>query len=264
MNKVTSKDGTQIAYDKQGSGPAVILVEGATAQRSDGAHLAELLASNFTVYTYDRRGRGDSSDTQPFAVKREIEDIEVLINQAGGSAFLYGISSGACLVLEAALKLGQKCKKIALYEPPYNSDKATAPAWKEYRNQLKQFLAAGRRSDAVALFMRFVGVPADQIDGMRQSPWWPKIEAVAPTLIYDSEAMGGDDRSVPVKRAAKLVVPALIMDGGANLTMMPFMHETATALAKAIPHAQHRTLEGQTHDVKVEALAPVLMEFFIK
>jgi pimeloyl-ACP methyl ester carboxylesterase len=264
MNKVTSKDGTQIAYDKQGKGPAVILVDGALGHRSlaFGNSLAELLAQHFTVYTYDRRGRGDSGNGKPFTVEREIEDIEALIDVAGGLASLYGISSGACLALEAALKLGRKSSKVALYEPPYNSDKASAPAWKEYRKQLKEFLAADRRGDAVALFMRFVGVPADQIGGMRQMPMWPDMESVAPTLIYDSEAMGGDDRSVPAKHAAKLTVPALVMDGGANFTMMPFMHESATALAKAIPHATHRTLEGQTHDVKAEVLAPVLIEFF--
>ena len=264
MAKVTSKDGTEIAYDKLGSGPAVILVEGALGHRSFGApRLAELLAPQFTVYTYDRRGRGDSSDSKPFAVEREIEDIEALIDDAGGSASVYGISSGACLVLEAAFELGKKIRKIALYEPPYNSDKATAPAWKEYRQQLKQLLAADRRGDAVALFMQFVGVPAEQIDGMRHAPMWPGLESVAPTLIYDADAMGGDNRSVPAERAARLTVPALIMDGGANLAFMPFMHATATELAKALPHAQHRTLEGQTHDVKAEVIAPVLAEFFV-
>ncbi len=265
MKKVTSKDGTQIAYDKQGAGPALILVDGALGHRAlafSTPRLVELLAPHFTVYTYDRRGRGDSTNSKPFAVEREVEDIDALIDAAGGSAFLYGISSGGCLVLETALKLGKKSSKIALYEPPYNSDPADASAWKEYRRQIKDSLAAGRRGDAVAAFMRFVGVPEDQIPGMRQMPVWPTMESAAPTLIYDSEAMGGDDRSVPVKRAAKVAVPALIMDGGANFTIMPFMHETATALAKAIPHAQHRTLEGQTHDVKAEALAPVLVEFF--
>lgn len=264
MNKVTSKDGTRIAYETKGSGPAVILIDGALGHRSlaFGNALAELLAQHFTVYTYDRRGRGDSTDSQPFAVEREIEDIEALIDEAGGSACLYGISSGACLTLEAALKLGRKSSKVALYEPPYNSDKASAPAWKEYRRQLKEFLTADRRGDAVALFMRFVGVPDEMLDGMRQMPMWPDMESVAPTLIYDSEAMGGDDRSVPAERAAKLNAPTLVMDGGANLEVMPFMHASATELAKAIPHAQHRTLEGQTHDVKAEAIAPVLTEFF--
>ena len=263
MSKVTSKDGTDIAYEKQGTGPAVILVDGALCYRSFGPmqHLGELLAPHFTVFTYDRRGRGESSNSRPYAVEREVEDIDAVIQKAGGGAFVYGISSGACLALEAAIKLGGKIKKLALYEPPYNSEKDAQQAWKEYRKQLAELLKADRRGDAVALFMQFVGTPVDQIDGMRQAPVWPVFEAVAPTLAYDAAAMG-EDRLAPVKRAASITVPALVMDGGANLAYMPFMHETATALAKAIPHAQQRTLEGQTHDVKLEVLAPVLVAFF--
>ena len=264
MNKVTSKDGTEIAYDKQGTGPAVILVDGALCFRSFGPmpHLAELLAPRFTVYTYDRRGRGDSGNRKPYAVEREVEDIDALIQVAGGSAFVYGISSGGCLVLETALKLGDKVRKLALYEPPYNSDENSLQAWREYREQLEALLAADRRGDAAAWFMQFVGTPAGQINGMRQSPVWPVFEAVAPTLAYDAAVMGEEDRSAPIKRATRVNVPALVMDGGANLELLPFMHETATVLAKAIPHAQHRTLEGQTHDVNLEVLAPVLVEFF--
>lgn len=263
MNKVISKDGTEIAYETKGSGPAVILVDGAICYRSFGpmTHLAELLAPHFTVTTYDRRGRGESSDSKPYALEREVEDLDALIRKAGGSAFVYGISSGACLALEAALRLGDKIRKLAIYEPPYNSDEAALPEWKEYRKKLAELLAAGRRGDAVVLFMQFVGTPADQIGGMRQAPMWPMFEAVAPTLAYDAAAIG-EDRTVPAKRAAHVTVPTLVMDGGANLAFMPFMHATATTLAKAIPHAQHHTLEGQTHDVKSEVLAPVLVEFF--
>jgi pimeloyl-ACP methyl ester carboxylesterase len=263
MKKVTSKDSTQIAYEKQGTGPAVILVEGALGYRALGFHsrLSELLAPDFTVYAYDRRGRGESSNTIPFAIEREVEDIDALIQEAGGKALLFGISSGACLVLEAAIKLGDKVKKLAMYEPPYNSEESSRPEWKEYRQKLAELLADGRRGDAVALFMRFVGTPAEMVGGMRQAPVWPMLEAVAPTLEYDAAEIG-EDRSVPVERAAKVTVPVLIMDGGANLTVMPFMHATATALAKAMPHAQHRTLEGQRHDVDLEVLAPVLEEFF--
>jgi len=263
MSKVTSKDGTEIAYEKHGSGPAVILVDGAMCYRSFGpmAHLSELLSSRFTVYTYDRRGRGESTNSKPYAVKREVEDIDALIQAAGGGAFVYGISSGACLALEAAIELGDKIKKLALYEPPFNSEKTAMQGWEDYRKQLASLLAANRRGDAVALFMQFVGTPDSQIDGMRQSPMWPMFETVSPTLAYDAAAMG-DDRVAPVKQAANITVPALIMDGGANLAYMPFMHDTATTLAKAIPHAKHRMLEGQTHDVNLEVLAPVLVEFF--
>jgi len=263
MPKVTSKDGTQIAYEKQGAGPAVILVDGALCYRSFGPmqHLAQLLAPHFTVTTYDRRGRGESSNSKPYAVEREVEDIDALIREAGGSVFLYGISSGACLALEAAIQLGDKIRKLALYEPPYNTEPGALQQWNDYRKQLGDLLAADRRGDAVALFMQLVGTPADQIGGMRQAPVWPMFEAVAPTLAYDAAAIG-ENRSAPVERATHVTAPALVMDGGANLAFMPFMHASATALAKAIPHAQQHTLEGQTHDVNLEVLAPVLVEFF--
>ena len=264
MRTVTSKDGTTIAFDQSGKGPAIILVGGAFEQRamdSETAQLAALplLAQHFTVFHYDRRGRGDSTDTQPYAVEREIEDIEALINEAGGSAFVFGISSGAALAMETAIKLGDKIKKLAMYEAPYNDDDDARQAWKEFRRQLKELLAAGRRGDAVALFMTLLGMPAGHLDGMRQHPMWPMWEAVAPTLAYDAAVLG-EDASVPTERAASVAVPALIMDGGA--TSYPFMHITATALANAIPNAQHRTLEGQTHEVAAEAIAPVLVEFF--
>ena len=264
MKTVTSKDGTTIAFDQSGKGPAIILVGGAFEQRamdSETAQLAALplLAQHFTVFHYDRRGRGDSTDTQPYAVEREIEDIEALINAAGGSAFVFGISSGAALAMEAAIKLGSKVKKLAMYEAPYNDDDDARQAWRGFRKQLKDVLAAGRRGDAVALFMTLLGVPADQIEGMRQHPMWPMWEAVAPTIAYDAAALG-EDASVPTERAARVAVPALIMDGGAS--EWPFMHITAVALANAIPNAQHRTLEGQTHEVAAEAIAPVLVEFF--
>ncbi len=264
MNKVTSKDGTQIAYEKKGSGPALILVDGALCYRGFGPMpgLAELLSPNFTVYTYDRRGRGESSNGHPFAVEREVEDIEALIKEAGGSAYVYGISSGACLALESSLRLGKKISKLAMYEPPYNdSGNGAVEQWKDYRKGLAEAISEGRRGDAVVLFMKLVGTPDDAINGMRSAPMWPMFEAVAPTLEYDAAEMG-PERSAPVDRAVKVSVPTLVMDGGANLVFLPFMHQTATALAKAIPHAQQRTLEGQTHDVKAEVIAPVLVEFF--
>ncbi len=260
---VTSKDGTKIAFETKGSGEPIILVDGALCYRSFGpmGALSELLAPHFTVFTFDRRGRGFSTNGKPFALKREIEDIDALIEQAGGSAYLYGISSGACLALETALALGNRVSKLAMYEPPYNGDGAARLQWKEYNQNLTRALAEGRRGDAAALFMELVGTPADQITGMKQAPVWQMFEMVAPTLAYDAAAIG-DSRGAPLDRAARLGIPALVMDGGANLTMMPFMHETATALAKAIPDAQHRTLEGQTHDVNAQVLAPVLIEFF--
>jgi len=263
MLSVTSKDVTKIAYDKTGHGPAVIFVAGAMGTRSFGSSgLAQLLSPNFTVYNYDRRGRGDSTDTKPFAVEREVEDLQALINEAGGTAYLYGISSGACLAMVAAAKLGDdKVKKLAMYEAPYDDAKGAAEEWKNYRSKLDKLIASDQRGEAVALFMKLVGVPDKMIAGMRSSPMWPGLEAVAPTLPYDAAAMG-DDRSVPLNTAAKVKAQTLVIDGGANLEIMPFMHASAKKLYKAIPNAKRRTIEGQGHDVSSEVLAPVLTEFF--
>ena len=264
MQTVTSKDGTTIAFDRAGSGPALVLVGGMFEQRamdSETARLAALplLAQHFSVLHYDRRGRGDSTDTQPYAVQREIEDIEALIDAAGGSAFVFGISSGAALAFEAALALGGKVKKVALYEPPYNDDPDARQSWREFRKQLSIALAEGRHGDAVALFIMLVGASAEQAESLREYPMWPMWQAIAPTIAYDAAAVG-EDASVPAGRAAGLATPALVMDGSESF---PFMHTSATALASAMPNARHRTLEGQTHEVAAAALAPVLIEFFI-
>ncbi len=261
MKTVTSKDGTTIAFDQSGTGPALVLIHGAFLHRATDqnmAQLAALLSPYFTVFHYDRRGRGESGDMQPFAVQREVEDIEALIDAARGSAFVYGISSGAALAMEAAIELPNKIKKLAMYEVPYKSDEAGRRSWKEYRQKLKEALAADRRGDAAALFLTLVGMPADQVDQMRREPWWAAFESVAPTLAYDAAVLG-EDRDVPTEKAARVAVPALVMNGGASEA---FMYDTALALAKAMPNAQHRTLEGQTHAVAAEALAPVLVEFF--
>ena len=262
MTPLKSKDSTAIAFDKQGDGPVLILVDGAMGTRSGGSkpELARLLAEHFTVYTYDRRGRGDSGDTKPYAVDREIEDIDALIDKAGGSAFLYGHSSAGCLALEATVKLGDKVKKLAVYEVPYNDDPEAQKAWGNYIKDLTEALASNRRGDAVALFMAYVGMPAAQIEGMRHAPFWGGMEAVAPTLAYDHPAIMGKDGSIPVERAARVRVPTLVMNGGSGAS---FMLETARTLSRTIPGARLRTLEGQTHDVHPEALAPVLAEFFV-
>ncbi len=261
MSKVVSKDGTEISYDKQGQGTAVILVDGTLTYRSFGSmpELAKLLSTKFTVFTYDRRGRGESSDNKSYAVEREIEDIEALIAQVDGPAYLYGISSGGCLSIEAAIKLGDKIKKLSIYEAPYKSPENPPGAWREYHGQLQMLLKENRRGDAVALFMSFVGTPANQIEGMRKTPVWSVLEAVAPTLLYDALAMGGADRSVPVERLSHISASTLVMCGGAGAA---FMKETAQIIKKAIPKAEYRILEGQTHAVASEAVAPVLTEFF--
>ena len=263
MRTVTSPDGTTIAFDQSGTGPALVLVGGILEHRamdSETSQLAALplLAKHFTVIHYDRRGRGDSTDTQPYAVDREIEDIEALIDDAGSSAFVSGISSGAALAFEAALALGGKVQKIAMYEPPYNDDDAARKAWRDYRKRLRKVLAEGRSGDAVGLFMTLVGMPAEDLHRMRQHSMWPMWEAVAPTIAYDAAVLG-DDASVPTARASRLDVPALVMDGAASY---PFMQHTARALVDAMPSARYQTLAGQTHVVRAEAIAPVLVEFF--
>jgi len=261
MNTVSSADGTTIAYRKQGEGPALILVDGALTVHSSGSgsELAGLLAPHFTVYGFDRRGRGESGDTPPYAVDREIDDIEALIDRAGGSAFLYGHSSGGPLAMRAAIRLRGTVSKIAMYEPPYNNDPGAQQSWSQYLSQLGQALAEGRRGDAVALFMRFVGTPAEQIARLRGEPSWASMEAVAPTLAYDHAAIMGEPWSVPAELAARVSVPALVIAGDAGL---PFMPGAARALSQAIPQGQLRTLEGQTHEVHPAVLAPVLVEFF--
>lgn len=260
MNQIMSNDGTVIAFDRSGQGPAVILVGGAFQYRAidpPTAQLAALLAQHFTVFHYDRRGRGESGDTQPYAVEREVEDLEALIHEAGGSAFVFGMSSGGVLALEAAAR-GLAITKLAAYELPFNSgDEHARQAAERYTQQLAALLNEGRRGDAVALAMTTWGAPLEAIAGMRQAPIWPLFEAVAPTLAYDDAIMG--DGSVPTARLASITVPTLVMDGGASPA---FMHNAAQATAHALPNGQRRTLEGQTHDVAPQVLAPVLVEFF--
>jgi pimeloyl-ACP methyl ester carboxylesterase len=258
---VTSRDGTRIAYDTWGKGPAVILVNGALSERSSNSELAQLLATQFTVYSYDRRGRGESTDTQPYSVKREIEDVEALIDSAGGSAYVYGQSSGASLALQAAAALGGKVRKLAIYEAPYSDAEGAAKEGKEFRVKLDALLAANRRAEAVTQFLKFVGAPDDAIEKMKASPAWPGMVAMAPTIAYDCDVVG-DDRSVPVGIAAKVKSPTLVMDGGASLGPMPFMRPTADTLARTIPGAQRRIVEGQAHDVSAKVLAPILLKFF--
>ena len=257
MRTVTSKDGTTIAFDQSGKGPALILVGGALSNRTAGAPLAALLDRDFTVFTYDRRGRGDSSDTAPYAVQREVEDLEALITEAGGSASMYGMSSGAGLALEAAAR-GLAIRKLVLYEPPYIVDDSRPPLPADLPVQITKLLSAGRRGDVVERFMvDAVGVPVQLIPQMRADPMWQGLEAVAHTLPYDLAVMG--DNSIPARRVASVKAPTLVVDGGAS---PDWLRNAAQALADALPNAQHRTLEGQTHGVSPAAIAPVLKEFF--
>jgi pimeloyl-ACP methyl ester carboxylesterase len=259
MQYVTSKDGTKIAFEKSGQGPAVILVDGALCYRQHhgGRPLAAELAKYFTIYAYDRRGRGESTDTQPYAVEREIEDIEALINEAGGSVYMYGVSSGAVLALKAAANLGTaKVTKLALCEAPLSFGDKAKQDFAEYSKQMDELLKANKRGDAVAFFIADM-VPPEMIESMRQAPEWPLMEAVAHTLAYDNAVMG--DGSLPVEDTKAATMPTLIVDGSDSAD---FKHEAAEALVKAMPQAQQKTLEGQAYGITPKALAPVLVEFF--
>jgi len=257
MHSATSSDGTIITFDRLGDGPPVILVCGGSVDRMSNAPLAALLAKHFTVFNYDRRGRGASGDTAPYAVEREIEDIDALIAAAGGSACLYGSSSGAALALEATAS-GLAITKLALWEPPFivgdSHPRPPADTAKTYT----ELVSAGRRGDAVEYFMaKVVGLPPEFVAYARTQPWWPAQEALAHTLAYDATIMG--DYSLPTERIASITTPTLVIDGGASFE---WIGETAQAIVELLPNGQGRTLEGQTHDVAAEALAPVLEEFF--
>jgi pimeloyl-ACP methyl ester carboxylesterase len=258
MLSVLAKDGTKIAYQEVGQGPVVIVVLGALNSRKSGAKLAKLLASHFTVISYDRRGRGNSTDTAPYAPEREVEDLAALIDAAGGSVYLYGHSSGAAIVLQAAIRLRKQIKKLAIYEASYVLGGDDSKAAKDYDKQLKKLLAAGDNGEAVATFIRHVGVSDKQLAALKRLPMWRGLEALAPTLAYDSDVLG-EGHSLPTALLAGITTPTLVMHGGAGA---PPMRDVAQAISKAIPKAQLRTLDGQTHGVSPKSLAPVLIEFF--
>ncbi|MER5428888.1 alpha/beta fold hydrolase [Streptomyces sp. NPDC002588] len=254
--KTISRDGTELAYGRAGQGPAVILVSGAMSTGGTVAPLGGLLAHRCTVLWYDRRGRGGSGDTAPYAVEREVEDLAALIDAAGGEASLYGISSGGALALEAAAS-GLPVRRVAVYETPYAVDEEAVRGRAEYGERLADALAKGRRGDAVELFLRLTGLAEEMIQRARQSPMWAGMEAIAPTLAYDDAVMGGG--RVPRERLASVGVPVLAAAGGES---PHWLREATRAVADAVPQGTYRTLEGQTHMVDPNVLAPVLAEFF--
>lgn len=258
MPIATSADGTTIAYECGGDGPALILVDGALCHRGGGPMrpLAEALRDRFAVYTYDRRGRGESGDTPPYAVAREVEDLHAVIAAAGGEAGVYAMSSGGGLALAAAAA-GPGIRRMALYEPPYMGEIGDDGPIQAYTKELGELLAAGRRGDAVALFMTRVGIPEPVITGMRTQPSWPTLEAIAPTLAYDDALLTGG--RVPRELAGSVSVPVVVLTGGAS---PPPLQQAAKATAAALPTAELRTLAGQTHDAAPEAVATVLAAFF--
>ncbi|SEH01629.1 Alpha/beta hydrolase family protein [Nonomuraea solani] len=264
MSNVTSADGTPIAFTRVGQGPAVILVDGALSHRAQSinADLATALAGRgFTVYTYDRRGRGESGDTAPYAPEREVEDLAAIASVADGPIRLYGTSSGAAVALAAA-ESEVPIERLALYEPPFIVDDTRPAIPADYVRTLNELTAADRRAEAVRYFMRRgVGLPGAVVAMMRFMPAWPKLKAVAHTLPYDVAFVSPYEHGKPYPAGTwgSVKVPTLVMDGGKSPA---WIRNAARSLAELLPTAEHRTLEGQTHIVKAAALAPVLEGFF--
>jgi pimeloyl-ACP methyl ester carboxylesterase len=262
VEKVRSKDGTEIAYDRVGDGPALVLVGAAWNDRMSAVPLAELLAGEFTAYTYDRRGRGDSGDIAPYAVEREIEDLTAVIETAGGSAYAFGVSSGASLALEAAAG-GAPISKLAMYEPPYIVDDSRPPIPDDYVEHLDQLASEGKRNEILRYFMTAAaGMPAEMAEQMAGSPMAQAMEPLAHTVAYDGRVMlrgGMNGKPLPKRWTGTVTVPALVMDGGASPA---WMRNAARALVSILPDVQYRTLEGQDHAAPPDVLAPELEDFF--
>jgi pimeloyl-ACP methyl ester carboxylesterase len=257
MRNVISKDGTPIAFDQSGEGPPIILVVGAFNDSATGAPLAAQLSEHFTVFNYDRRGRGASGDRTPYAIEREIDDLAALLDEAGGSSSVFGYSSGAILTLKASAS-GLALSRLALYDPPFLVDDGTPQRAQEISVRLTELISSGRRGDAVELFQtEMVGIPAEIVAQLRQAPFRPALENIAHTLVYEATLLG--DMSVVAEQLPSITVPTLVISGG---HIQARMRSAAQTLADALPNAQHRSLEGQTHDIVPAVLAPMLEEFF--
>lgn len=258
MSQITSRDGTTIAYEESGQGAPVLLVDGAMGYREylGGRPLASELSTDFKVITYDRRGRGQSADTQPYSVEREIEDIDGLIDAIGAPIFLYGTSSGAVLALKAAAKIGDKIAKLAIYEPPISMGSDTKQEHAEFTERMAELIAENKLGEAVTFFLADM-LTAEALEDMKGSPEWKHMESVVHTVAYENAILG--DGTLPNEDAAAARMPALVLDGDASFD---FMRETAEVLAGIMPNAQRKTLAGQTHRPKPKVIAPVLMTFF--
>lgn len=267
QKNATSRDGTVIAYEQTGTGPPIILVSAALADRSGTKRLASQLSEHFTVINYDRRGRGKSGDTQPYAAEREVEDIEALIDASGGSAYLFGSSSGSVLALDAASALGPKVKKLFMYEPPFIVDDSRPPMPEDLTKQVAKLVSDGRRNDAVKLFFtRGMGIPPFGVTLMRYlMPGWSKMADMAHTVPHDLAILAGTQtgKPLPPQRWAGTSAPTLIEVGSRS---EPFFHNSAKALAEILPHAEYRSLEGGNHGsvlMAPKAIATSVEQFFL-
>ncbi|WP_127131541.1 alpha/beta fold hydrolase [Georgenia sp. SYP-B2076] len=256
MEIVTSRDGTPIAFDRTGGGPPVVIVVGAFNDRSRGEPLARELAPRFTVYTYDRRARGDSGDTPPYAADREVEDLAALIAEVGAPVSVLGYSSGAVIALRAAAT-GLPITRLALFEPPAVTGDGSARSPSDLAARMSDLIGAGRPGDAVSLFQaEGVGLPAEVIAQIRQAPFWPALEAMAQSAVYDASLTA---EPVPAQVLAAVTVPTLVLSGDAT---WPRLVDAAAGAAGALPDAEHRVVPGTDHDMVPEAVGPVLAEFF--
>ncbi|GAB3035744.1 alpha/beta hydrolase [Parafrigoribacterium mesophilum] len=251
VETVQSADGTNIAFERNGTGPAVILIGGALSTRQGASGLAELLAPDFTVYTWDRRGRGDSGDTRPHSVQREIEDLAALVVAAGQPCFVYGHSSGGALALEAAQQ-GLPLAGLAAYEPPYM---VAGEPDDDFNGLVSRAVEEGRPEEALALFIG--NAMPGSLDAMKQSPFWSSLVELAPTLPYDLALV--HDGSIPTGRFAAVDTPTLLLVGGASPSWAGL---AAEAIVASVPGAVRRTVEGQDHRAANDAVAPILIEFF--
>ena len=248
---VTSADGTAIVFERVGAGPPLVLVVGAFCDRSSAEALATGLADTFTVYRYDRRGRGDSGNTAPYSVQREVEDLAAVIEAAGEPAFLFGHSSGGSLGLEAA-GAGVPIRALSVHEPPYTDGPTD-----EFAEQLEKLVADGHDSDAAAAFLELVGTPPAVIEQMQAGPHWAHMTAFAPSLSHEIRLC--NNGVLPAGRLTNVRAPALALAGE---TSPPWAHEGAQAIAQTMPNGAARILEGQGHAVADEVLTPLLKSFF--
>jgi Alpha/beta hydrolase family len=260
--QVISRDGTEIAYERAGNGPAVILVGGGITDRKENAPLVPRLAELFTVVNYDRRGRGASSDTAPYAVAREVEDIDALIAEAGGTAHLYAVSSGGALAFECAAS-GSSIGKIGVYEVPYNLSPDWPDVWREYADELERSLASDDRGAAFEAFMRVTGAADAEIDALRTAPFWPDLEAIAHTLFYDAACLGNGQPQLD--RLATIRQPVLVLTGDDRppdaARWIHALDDAADAIAAAIPAAQRMTLKGQSHVADPDVVTSCVAQF---
>jgi len=257
----TSADGTQIAYESTGTGPALVIVDGALCYRDFGGSrgFAEALAGRFTVYRYDRRGRGASGPgNTPYAVAREVEDLEAVIAAAGGTAHVFGLSSGAALSLEAA-RAGAPIDRLAVFEAPFVVDDEKAPTAPDFPQQVQAMVDADRRGDAVKAFMKLVGAPAPMVAVMRLTPVWKTMKHVAHTLPHDLSIVTRFEQGEPLPAGYydAISTPTLVLAGGKSPV---WMRNAQTAIADAVPGSRLETLPGQTHMLKPKAVVEVLIE----